>query len=197
MVVFFYSVSVACVDQRSDGMCSPIWIFTLSQTSHGFYTSAVQVLKTLLEKEKLLITSNFSFSHSVFYSFGELDAIFIKFETVVCKLFWFGKVQNLLFGKELNDHKVTQYGKSPFIWRKKLKSLISTLSVLSSIHKLQLNCCLEMCSVWKTLYQCNNLTWSNWKHFQNTKKRWDFLLVFGRLENNIIKGKNAGYQHFS
>ena len=28
------------------------------------------LLKTLLEKEKLLITSNFSFSHSVFYPFG-------------------------------------------------------------------------------------------------------------------------------
>ena len=27
-------------------------------------------LKTLWEKEKLLVTSNFSFSHSVFYLFG-------------------------------------------------------------------------------------------------------------------------------
>ena len=44
------------------------------------------------EKEKLLVTSNFSFSHTVFYPFGELSAIFIKFETVVCKLFQFGRV---------------------------------------------------------------------------------------------------------
>ena len=28
------------------------------------------LLKTLWEKEKLLVTSNFSFSHSVFYQFG-------------------------------------------------------------------------------------------------------------------------------
>ena len=28
------------------------------------------ILKTLWEKEKLLVTSNFSFSHSVFYPFG-------------------------------------------------------------------------------------------------------------------------------
>ena len=28
------------------------------------------LLKTLREKEKLLVTSNFSFSHSVFYPFG-------------------------------------------------------------------------------------------------------------------------------
>ena len=32
------------------------------------------LLKTLREKEKLLIMSNFSFSHSVFYLFGELSA---------------------------------------------------------------------------------------------------------------------------
>ena len=31
--------------------------------------------------------SNFSFSHSVFYPFGELSAIFIKFEIVAYKLF--------------------------------------------------------------------------------------------------------------
>ena len=35
------------------------------------------------------VTSNFSISHSVFYSFGELSAIFITFENVVCKLFEF------------------------------------------------------------------------------------------------------------
>ena len=50
------------------------------------------LLKTLWEKEKLLVTSNFSFSHSVFYPFGELSAIFVKFEIVVCKLFQFGRV---------------------------------------------------------------------------------------------------------
>ena len=49
-------------------------------------------LKTLWEKEKLLVTSNFSFSNSVFFPIGELSAIFIKFEIVICKLFQFGKV---------------------------------------------------------------------------------------------------------
>ena len=38
------------------------------------------LLKTPREKEKLLVTSSFSFSHSVFYSFGEPSAIFIKLE---------------------------------------------------------------------------------------------------------------------
>ena len=60
----------------------------LSQKGPGFYVSPGQVfLKTLWKKEKLLVTNNFSFSHSVFYPFGELPAILIKFEIVVCKLF--------------------------------------------------------------------------------------------------------------
>ena len=75
---------------------------TLSQTSPSFYMSAVQAFwKTLWEKEKLLVTSNFSISHSVFYLLGEYSAIFIKFEIVVCKLFLFGRVLHLSFGKGL------------------------------------------------------------------------------------------------
>ena len=48
--------------------------------------SSTRLLKTLWEKEKLLVTSNFSFSRSVFYPFGELSTIFIRFEVVLCKL---------------------------------------------------------------------------------------------------------------
>ena len=33
---------------------------------------STSLLKTVLKNEKLLLTSNFSFSHSVFYLFGEL-----------------------------------------------------------------------------------------------------------------------------
>ena len=59
------------------------------------------LLKTLWEKKKLLVTSNFFFSHSVFFPFVEISAVFIKFEIVVCKLLQFGPVQNLSFGKGL------------------------------------------------------------------------------------------------
>ena len=52
-----------------------------------FRVYGTSLLKTLWEKEKLLVTSNFSFSHSVFYPFGELSAIYVKLEIVVCKLF--------------------------------------------------------------------------------------------------------------
>ena len=69
------------------------------------HACSTSLLKTLWEKEKLLVRSNFSFSHSVFYPFGGLAAIFIKLEIVVCKLFQFGRVSNLLFGKGLAKRK--------------------------------------------------------------------------------------------
>ena len=56
------------------------------------------LLKTLWLKEKLLVTSNFLFSHSVFYPHGELSAIFIKFKIVVCKLCQLERVEILSFG---------------------------------------------------------------------------------------------------
>ena len=45
--------------------------------------------------------SSFSFSHSDFWLFRNLPAIFTKLKIVVCNLFQFGIVQNLLFGKSL------------------------------------------------------------------------------------------------
>ena len=55
-----------------------------------FRVCSRNLLKTLWEKEKLLVMSNFSFYHNVFYPFGELSVIFIKNEVVSCKLFEFG-----------------------------------------------------------------------------------------------------------
>ena len=57
---------------------------TLSQTSPCFSCLQKNILKTLWEKEKLLVTSNFSFFPIVLYPNGELSAIFIKFEIAVC-----------------------------------------------------------------------------------------------------------------
>ena len=65
---------------------------TLYRRSFGFYASASASVKTPCEKEKLLVTSNFPFFHSYFSPFGELFAIFIKFEIVVCKFFQCGRV---------------------------------------------------------------------------------------------------------
>ena len=69
---------------------------------HPWETS---LLKALWEKEKLLVTSNFSFTHSVFYPYRELSGIFIKFKIVVSRQFQFGPVQNLLSGNGLNHMK--------------------------------------------------------------------------------------------
>ena len=44
------------------------------------------------EKEKLVVTCHFSFSH-----IGELSAIFIKLEIVICKPFQFGRVYNFVW----------------------------------------------------------------------------------------------------
>ena len=62
---------------------------------------STSLLKTLWVKKKLLVMTNFFFSHSVFHQFVEISAIFIRFEIVVCKLFQFGPVQNLSFGEGL------------------------------------------------------------------------------------------------
>ena len=51
-----------------------------------------KLLKTLRKKEKLLVTSNFIFSRSVFYSLGEFSAIFIEFKIVFYKVLQFGGV---------------------------------------------------------------------------------------------------------
>ena len=66
-------------------------------------------LKTLWKKEKLHVKSNFSFSHSVFYPFEEPSSIFFRFEIVVCKLFQFGRVLNLSFGKGLTLYCITKF----------------------------------------------------------------------------------------
>ena len=62
---------------------------------------STSLLKTLWEKDKLFVTSNFSFSHSVFYRLRELSVVFIKFEIVLRKLLQSGGVQNWPFGKGL------------------------------------------------------------------------------------------------
>ena len=94
---------------------------------------STSVLKKMWEKWKLLITSNFSFSHNVFYPFGRLSAIFIKFKVVVCKFFQFRGVQNLSFEKGLRV-KCKKDGKFSFFqilmamhWEKlgSLKTLIT------------------------------------------------------------------------
>ena len=73
------------------------------------HVCSTRLSKTLRVEEKLLITSNFSFSLSVFYTFGKLSAIFINFEIVFCTLFQFGRVKNLSSGKGLTHYQTTNF----------------------------------------------------------------------------------------
>ena len=60
------------------------------------------LLKTLRKKEKLLVTSNFSFFHSVFYPFGKPSVIFFEFEIVRLQTVSVWKSIKLSFGKGIN-----------------------------------------------------------------------------------------------
>ena len=75
---------------------------TLSQTSSGFYMSEMQVFwkhngKTI----NCSLQAISPFSTVFFYLFGELSAIFIKFEIAVCKLFQVGRVLRFIVWKRV------------------------------------------------------------------------------------------------
>ena len=55
------------------------------------------LLKTQREKEKLLVMSNFSFSHSVFYLFGVLSAIFKCNSSPDKKILLFYMIQTVFY----------------------------------------------------------------------------------------------------
>ena len=63
-------------------------------------------LKTLWEKEKMLGTSIFSFSHNVFCPYQNKFQIYSRIYFVVCKFFQFGPVSSLLCGKELTRQQI-------------------------------------------------------------------------------------------
>ena len=60
------------------------------------------LLKTQWEKEKMPVTSIFSFSHSVFYSIKEINHHFSNFQFVICKCFQFGHVPNSVILERVN-----------------------------------------------------------------------------------------------
>ena len=76
---------------------------TLPQTRPGFLrVCSTSLLKTLWEKEKLLVTSNFSFSRSVFYPFWRTFCHFVlNLKLSSPDSFSLDQSQNLSFGKGL------------------------------------------------------------------------------------------------
>ena len=76
-------IAVRRVNYHNNPFPNKPWFLRVCSTS---------LLKTLWEKKKLLVTSNFFFYHSASYPSREFSAIFVKFEIVVCQLFQFGSV---------------------------------------------------------------------------------------------------------
>ena len=128
---------------------------------------SASLLKTLWEKGKLLVMSNFSFSHNVFYWFGELSAIFIKFGIVVCKLFQFRRVKNLLSGNRLS---VSNMDKSIMLLFGKEITLYQTTTFDVIILKVFADGKVNVAKM--------------------------MIAVFDRVENTVGKRGFAGYQHF-
>ena len=72
-----------------DDLCFSL---TLSQTSPGFYVSAVQVLENTVGKEEIARNEQFLLFPLFSTRLDEFTVTFIKLEIVVCKLFQFRRV---------------------------------------------------------------------------------------------------------
>ena len=72
---------------------------TLSQTTLVFTCLQDKSFENTVGKRRNCTNTEFLIFHNVFYSFGELSAVFIKFEIVLCKLFQFRRAKNLPFGR--------------------------------------------------------------------------------------------------
>ena len=60
--------------------------------SHTMTPLGNKPFENTVGKGEIARNENFSFTHTVFYPFRELSAIFIKFKVVVCRLFQIGPV---------------------------------------------------------------------------------------------------------
>ena len=70
-------------------------------------------LKTLWEKQKMLVTSIFCFSHNVFYPSQKEFLFWSYIYLVICKYFQLDQSENLSFGKELSLCHIIQTFKNP------------------------------------------------------------------------------------
>ena len=89
--------------------------FTLSQTSPVFFRVCTAcLLKTLWEKEKLLVTSNFSFSHRVFKQLRAISPFPTVFSTCLEKVLPFSSNLKLSSATSfsLEESKIYRLGKS-------------------------------------------------------------------------------------
>ena len=154
---------------------------------------------------KINVTSSFSFSHCVFYPLRELSAIFMEFRIVVCKLFQFGIVQNLSFGKGL-------IVEIPFIG---ILRCLCSLWIKIRPHKMcsqVFDYCYSLFTIGKSLlynemiqlvylilFIIKQNQTSKYKLKAFAEDRIDLIMKlkfgFGVVENIMGKGENAGHQY--
>ena len=84
--LFFMCLKLKIVWYRVKGYRRTVKFKPFPNKPWSLCVCSTSLLKPLWEKENFLVKSNFSFSHSVFYPFEELSAIFIKVKIVICKL---------------------------------------------------------------------------------------------------------------
>ena len=109
--VFLYDFRYICHQVRSIlfSVCNNFVLNPFPNKPWFLRDCSTSLLKTLWEKEKLLVTSNFSFSHSIFYPNKGVSAIFTKFKIFVWKHVESKSVSNLSFGKESSNSKILSY----------------------------------------------------------------------------------------
>ena len=99
-----YDFKTFLLGRENSGLCDKGLIFSKNKLL-VLRVCSTSPSKTRWEKEKLLVTSNFSFFHNVFYSFFRTFSLVISFEIVVCKLFQFVRVTNFVVWERANATK--------------------------------------------------------------------------------------------
>ena len=151
-------------------------------------------MKTLWEKEKLLITSNFSFSYSVFYLFGEVSSIFIKFEIVVCELCQFGRVYFLFRKKVTSSAKtlnMTFYAMSDYV-RHSLAVSIQLMSYIFTFFRIVLFLVEDKNFPLKSSMICRLQLLSNWISIKNFRlvTGSEFFILLSAIHLNLSPNKS-------
>ena len=82
-----------------------LWHLSLYQTIPTLSTLERGLLETLWEKEKMLVSSIFSFSHNVFYPSQNIFQNFNHISIFVCKRFQFRQVYNFVVSYSDNNSK--------------------------------------------------------------------------------------------
>ena len=82
--------------EKNSGCSKPTFVMIIRFNSFTTQSPLLTAWKTLWEKEKMLVTSIFSFLNDVLYPMKGIFHVFSKIKFVVCKCFQFGQVQNFV-----------------------------------------------------------------------------------------------------